>query len=134
LKPKDPRINQAAVRKYYATHRRQCLERLRKYRAENRPKTRAQWLLGAAVKCGRVVRKPCEVCGNPKSHGHHDDYSKPLKVRWLCARHHNQHHREQRKNNGNRSTVSSSVSTQSAAASPAPGATEGASAHEAAVG
>lgn len=41
-----------------------------------------------AIKRGKLVRRPCEECGNPKSHGHHEDYSKPFEVRWLCARHH----------------------------------------------
>lgn len=51
----------------------------------------------AAIQQGKLVRAPCEVCGSKKAvHAHHDDYSKPLSVRWLCAKHHLQHHREQR--------------------------------------
>lgn len=41
-----------------------------------------------AIKRGDLVRKPCEVCDEPKTQGHHDDYSKPLVVRWLCHKHH----------------------------------------------
>jgi ribosomal protein S27AE len=41
-----------------------------------------------ALKNGTLKRKPCERCGNPKSEAHHPDYSKPLKVRWLCKKHH----------------------------------------------
>lgn len=41
-----------------------------------------------ALRQGELTRKPCEVCGNPKTHGHHEDYSKPLEVRWLCETHH----------------------------------------------
>lgn len=37
---------------------------------------------------GRLVRKPCEACGSEKSQAHHDDYSKPLDVRWFCFKHH----------------------------------------------
>jgi hypothetical protein len=35
---------------------------------------------------------PCEVCGDPQTHAHHDDYSKPLDVRWFCPRHHREEH------------------------------------------
>ena len=46
-----------------------------------------------AIKAGRLVRQPCEVCGaDDKVHAHHDDYSKPLDVRWLCPEHHREHH------------------------------------------
>ena len=40
----------------------------------------------------KVKRKPCEICGNVKAEGHHKDYSKPKKVRWLCLKHHRQIH------------------------------------------
>jgi hypothetical protein len=41
-----------------------------------------------AIREGALTRKTCEVCGDPKSEGHHEDYSKPLDVVWLCRWHH----------------------------------------------
>lgn len=43
-----------------------------------------------AIKKGLLIRKPCEVCGAEKVHAHHEDYLKPLEVRWLCPKHHYQ--------------------------------------------
>lgn len=67
-------------------------------------KTAAQKTLNEAVRSGRIVRpEACEECGQtpPRNRlgrssiqGHHDDYSKPLEVRWLCQPCHNRHHRE----------------------------------------
>jgi hypothetical protein len=48
----------------------------------------------AAIRSGKLVRGLCEVCGAAKPEAHHDDYSKPLDVRWLCSKHHKQLHRE----------------------------------------
>jgi hypothetical protein len=42
---------------------------------------------------GKLIPKPCEECG-AIAQKHHDDYRKPLKVRWLCREHHLAHHRE----------------------------------------
>ena len=47
-----------------------------------------------AVRSGKLTRQPCEVCGDPKSQAHHNDYSKPLEVRWLCSQHHGEQHRK----------------------------------------
>lgn len=46
----------------------------------------------------RLMKKqPCEVCGSKTNlEAHHDDYSKPYDVRWLCRIHHNEHHRNMR--------------------------------------
>jgi len=41
---------------------------------------------------GELVREPCVVCGEEKSQGHHEDYSKPLDVVWLCSLHHHERH------------------------------------------
>jgi len=46
-----------------------------------------------AKRTGKLVAQPCEVCGS-KGQAHHDDYTKPLDVRWLCSRHHKLHHLE----------------------------------------
>lgn len=47
-----------------------------------------------ALSLGVLKKQPCEVCGNPKVDAHHDDYAKPMVVRWLCRAHHNEHHAE----------------------------------------
>lgn len=54
---------------------------------------RAGQAVHKAVKKGELFRGPCEVCGTTKNiDAHHDDYSKPLDVRWLCRKHHQMHH------------------------------------------
>lgn len=61
-------------------------------RPEAKAKANASNKINNAIRAGKMTRDPCEVCGNPKSEGHHDDYSKPLEVRWLCKKHHTEHH------------------------------------------
>jgi len=46
-----------------------------------------------AIKKGTLIPQPCEVCQTSENiEAHHDDYSKPLDVRWLCFQHHREHH------------------------------------------
>jgi len=58
------------------------------YKKKYPERIKAHGIYRKALKQGLIVKKPCQECGNPKSMGHHEDYSKPLEVWWLCARHH----------------------------------------------
>ncbi|HXK36406.1 MAG TPA: hypothetical protein VJ553_02395 [Candidatus Paceibacterota bacterium] len=53
---------------------------------------KAHKAVNIALRNGDLERQLCEVCGRDHAHAHHDNYSKPLKVRWLCIRHHIQAH------------------------------------------
>lgn len=48
----------------------------------------------AALQRGALVRLPCEVagCRETDTDAHHEDYSRPLAVNWLCREHHRQYH------------------------------------------
>lgn len=70
-------------------------ERDKSYRDKWPEKFHARQAVKYALKIGKIIRQPCEVCGEPKTHAHHDDYSKQLDVRWLCRKHHDQLHIEQ---------------------------------------
>ena len=65
--------------------------------AEDILKAEAYHVVLQAKRFGWLKREPCAICGSPKSEGHHDDYTKPLRVRWLCRLHHRQAHRGPRK-------------------------------------
>ena len=67
-----------------------------KWDKQNPVKKDAICRVNNAIRDGRLEKYPCEICGDDKVHGHHDDYAKPLDVRWLCPTHHVEWHR----NNG----------------------------------
>lgn len=45
------------------------------------------------VRDKHIEKQPCKKCGNKKAEAHHDDYDKPLEVRWLCVKCHRQWHK-----------------------------------------
>jgi hypothetical protein len=49
----------------------------------------AGYLARMAVKKGWMKRLPCEICGDPKTTIHHEDYWRPFYVWFLCKKHHN---------------------------------------------
>ena len=48
----------------------------------------ARKVVSQAIYYGEMDRKPCELCGEKKSHAHHPNYDRPFQVRYLCAKHH----------------------------------------------
>jgi predicted DNA-binding protein YlxM (UPF0122 family) len=60
----------------------------------------AQNVAEEAIQRGKLIPSPCEVCGadgkfedgRREVQAHHDDYNKPLEVRWLCQKHHHEWH------------------------------------------
>lgn len=84
----------AQSRAWHAAHPEETRENLRKTKARAPWKERARTQVHRALRAGLLVKKPCEVCGSEKAQAHHDDYSKPLEVRWLCHPHHMEHHRK----------------------------------------
>lgn len=76
------------------------LSRIAAYTAKrNKRFPKARWAatcVNNAIRDGRLKRgDACEVCGSRKRlRAHHDDYDKPLNVRWLCAVCHSAWHQQ----------------------------------------
>jgi hypothetical protein len=68
----------------------------KKFRNENPEKYKAHTIVGNAIRDGLLTKQPCEMCGSAdKTHAHHEDYDKPLKVIWLCPACHSLVHHEE---------------------------------------
>lgn len=63
----------------------------KQHKLRNPEKKSARQAVGNAVRDGRLKKMPCEICGNTKTQAHHEDYLKPLDVRWLCFKCHREH-------------------------------------------
>jgi hypothetical protein len=94
--------DRVAARKAYAERQRASADakaqdqiRTREWQAKNRIKRQAHIIVGNAVKAGKLVPKSCERCGHAVDvSAHHEDYSRPLDVNWLCKSCHGKRHRE----------------------------------------
>jgi hypothetical protein len=68
------------------------LEAQKQRRIKYPEKEKAHRIVYYAIKSGKLASQLC-FCGN-KAQAHHDDYSKPLEIKWLCQKHHDQRHKE----------------------------------------
>lgn len=81
--------NQESVREYdrqraKLPHRKEFLAQRSRSFVANYPRAKlAQNLVYSAMRSGHLVMRPC-ACGETQTVAHHDDYAKPLDVRWLC--------------------------------------------------
>jgi len=87
IKNRDSYILKAKI--YIKEHPEIAFNGLKRRRKEHPEKDRARFLVLQAIKKGKIVKQPCEVCGTKiMIHAHHKDYRYPLMVKWLCPKHH----------------------------------------------
>lgn len=75
---------------------RQSSDYQKQYRAAYPKKYAAHSFVNNQIKGGKMINPGiCEVCESTFAvEGHHDDYDKPQKVRWLCSLCHKRWHSE----------------------------------------
>lgn len=62
-------------------------ENVKRWIKNNPERRKAHNVVFSAIRNKTLIKKPC-FCGENKSEAHHEDYSQPLKVKWLCKKHH----------------------------------------------
>jgi len=96
-KTEDGKISQSkACKKYYLTEKGKIARNKsnNKYKISNPEKRKVHSIIEHALRDGKLIKKPCEVCYTTvKVEAHHDDYSKPLDIKWLCRKDHKLVHR-----------------------------------------
>lgn len=74
-------------------HRKQdSLDRTRKARGTITGYMSSHNAVAVALKNGSLQKQSCCMCGSIMSIAHHDDYTRPLDVMWLCTIHHKSRH------------------------------------------
>ncbi|KQP53018.1 hypothetical protein [Methylobacterium sp. Leaf106] len=68
--------------------------RSQKWIKANPQKRRAHRAVEKAKKQGALRPEPCAVCRSEPAEAHHPDYADPLRIEWLCPKHHKAAHRE----------------------------------------
>ena len=72
------------ARSQSSTRKAQRALHTRNARAKNPLKYKARMAVGNALRSGLITKGPCRDCGVVNTEAHHDDYSRPLDVVWLC--------------------------------------------------
>lgn len=88
------------TRQWHRANPKIIAESVKNYRRKNPEKYRAHNLLQKAVQRGKIIKpRRCEDCGKlcepHELDGHHEDYNKPLVVKWLCRLCHVRQHKKQ---------------------------------------
>lgn len=94
LQETDPERVKEYRRRSYRNHAAEQMDKQKCFRDLFPSIYKARTQLGNAIRDGKIQRKPCVVCGDANSHGHHEDYRHPLEVMWLCPLHHKARHKE----------------------------------------
>jgi hypothetical protein len=91
LLPHRKEANKRRAKKYVEKKRQWVSE----YQASHPEVRKAHIIVGNAIRDGKLKPEPCTRCGFAIGvQAHHEDYSKPLDVMWLCTKCHGARHRE----------------------------------------
>jgi hypothetical protein len=91
-----------SAKKYREANREKCRASQHDYYIKNKSKIErrnfikygnSHDLVTRALKSGRLIKQPCQECGNPRSRAHHCDYNDSLNVIWFCKKHHIEWHK-----------------------------------------
>jgi ribosomal protein S27AE len=84
------------VRQYQSQNSEKVLKAKKDWRRRNKIAVNAHNKVRRAILKGVLKKQLCLVCGEKEVQAHHADYSEPLNVVWLCAKHHYELHRNER--------------------------------------
>ncbi len=81
---------------YYQRYKPKIKARIDNWRETNKEKRLAHRIIDGAIAKGSInPPERCTVCNKKrKLDAHHEDYSKPLDVIWLCRKHHIARHKQ----------------------------------------
>jgi hypothetical protein len=85
--PND-RLPQRYCRACHAAYARENRPRHVDLSEEQRKRSVARAYANVYQRRGKLFPEPCAACRDPSAQKHHDDYSKPLQVTWLCRKCH----------------------------------------------
>lgn len=91
----ESRKNQRYCKECHNAHARKSRKKYSELTAEQKIKSNCRSYLQTYITRGKITKQPCQVCGNTKVEAHHNDYTKPLEVVWLCREHHLELHKEE---------------------------------------
>jgi len=87
----NPKKERDRVDRYRKNNPRKVYDYFKKKRIEQPEKNKARMAVFYAKRSGKIaVPSGCENCGaSTNLQAHHQDYSKPLDIKWLCPKCHN---------------------------------------------
>jgi hypothetical protein len=90
IREKYPETYKGKDGKYYKRHKEDIAKKRNDWGRENKDKVSAHNKVNYALRKGVLVKSvECEECGGGgEIVAHHEDYSKPLEVKWLCPKCH----------------------------------------------
>lgn len=74
-----------------------CKECIKYHKEIKKIKDRVRNIAMQARRNGILIKQNCQFCGDRYTEMHHQDYTKPLEVTWLCHKCHMRFHRDCRK-------------------------------------